>query len=204
MLLDFDYTLVDASVCLFAGLHAGLAAIGVSPPEPAALKRLIGIPLRDQFAMLAPSSSAVYHVFETAYLRARDAHEVDGIVAIKGAAVALRSLTTAHMTTAIISTAARGRIERALERLCLAAYITDGVVAGSHDKASALRTARARFDGLGELVYVADRPDDAEAAATAGTGFIGVCTGAFGPAEFPPRTRTVPSIASVPAALGLG
>jgi len=51
ILLDFDYTLVDASECLFPAMRAGLNAIGSpTPPEDAELRRLIGITLDEQFA----------------------------------------------------------------------------------------------------------------------------------------------------------
>lgn len=192
VLFDFDYTLVDASGCLLPALRTALQAIGVPPPAELVLRRLIGIPLERQFAALAPGRESAFASFRNAYVHARDTLEAAGTKLIPGADDALRSLSANGATIAIVSTGSPGRIIRSIERLRLAPYIDD-VIGGAGDKGDALRRSSLKY-GVDRCIYVGDRPDDGDAAQRAHMAFIGVCTGAFGFAEFGAAEAIVPSV----------
>src|SRR5438045_2191976 len=53
ILFDFDFTLIDASECLFGALREALNSIGAPNPSDEQIKRLIGIPLARQYMILA-------------------------------------------------------------------------------------------------------------------------------------------------------
>jgi len=189
ILLDFDYTLVDASECLFPALRAGLNAIG-SPtlPEDAELRRLIGITLEEQFARLAPEARGPerFAQFKQAYLVERKDKEGDGNKLIPGVRPALERLRNGHFELGVVSTGGPERIKSALRRLGLMPYFgQDGIIGGAADKSEAILAALERFRALpAETIYVGDRPGDRDAARRAGVNFIGVTTGVFGKKDF--------------------
>ena len=198
LLFDYDYTLVDASNCLFAALRAGLQVIGLALPDDQELKKLIGLPLDEQFRTIAPRRDEAFAEFRSAYIRERDATEQDGTVLIDGVHEALRKLREAGIRKGVVSTAATRRILRALTRYGILGEF-DEVVGGAISKPHAITEAISRLGATSNaVVYVGDRPDDALAAERAGVGFIGVCTGAFTPSEFGDELEVVPSVADLP------
>ena len=198
LLFDYDYTLVDASNCLFAALRAGLQVIGLASPDDQALKRLIGLSLEEQFRTLAPQRDEAFEEFRRAYIRERDATEQDGTVLIDGVYEALHKLREAGICNGVVSTAATRRILRALTRYGILEEF-DEVVGGALSKPDAITEAINRLGAASNVtVYVGDRPDDALAAQRAGVGFIGVCTGAFTPSEFGEELEVLPSVADLP------
>ena len=202
ILFDFDYTLVDASVCLFSALRAGLSAAGVTAPGDDTLRPLIGIPLERQFTVLAPGKHHAFGAFRSLYAQTRDSLEAVGTTLIPGAEATLRALKAAGGTMEIVSTGSPARIARALARYGLQSYFDD-LAGGAPDKGVILTGCAARY-GRERCVYVGDRPDDAQAARRAKIAFIGVCTGAFGPADFSAGETVVSSIAELPHALATG
>jgi phosphoglycolate phosphatase-like HAD superfamily hydrolase len=188
ILLDFDYTLVDASECLFPALRAGLKAIGKRRlPEDAELRRLIGLTLEDQFASLAPEREPErFAPFKRAYLIERKGKEAEGTKLIPGVRDALERLRNGHFELGVVSTGGPKRIESALHRLGLMPYLGhDGIIGGAADKSEAILAALERFRvSPAETIYVGDRPEDRDAARRAGVNFIGVKTGVFGNRDF--------------------
>jgi phosphoglycolate phosphatase len=51
---DFDGTLVDSQHRIVSAMQAAFAAEGVGRPEPAAVRRIIGLPLETGIRQLAP------------------------------------------------------------------------------------------------------------------------------------------------------
>lgn len=201
ILLDFDYTLVDASECLFPALRAGLKAIGKPKlPEDAELRRLIGLTLEDQFAGLAPEREPErFAPFKQAYLIERKDKEANGTKLIPGVRHALERLRNGRFELGVVSKGGPKRIESALHRLGLMPYFRqDGIIGGVADKSEAILAALEKFRvSPTETIYVGDRPDDRDAARRAGVNFIGVTTGVFGNRDFGDCV-VLPSVAALP------
>jgi phosphoglycolate phosphatase len=201
VLCDFDYTLVDASACLLGALKKALESIGLTTPDAKQLKALIGIPLEDQFRVLAGlNNEQNFDTFTRTYAAVRDATEGDGTTLLPGVANCLATLRRVGLQVGIVSTGARPRIRRSLERFGLMSYFGEvGVVGGAADKASAIREAmKRRKVNHRSTIYVGDRPDDGEAADRACVSFVAVTTGAFGASDFPEYRSVLPSIGELP------
>lgn len=201
ILFDFDYTLVDASQCLFPALRKGLAAIGIHDEiADKTLRALIGIPLQEQFRKLAPARANDFVAFERAYISERSLRESEGTQVLPGIISALERLKHSGLRLGIVSTGAQGRIRRTLDRLGALSLIgQDAIVGGAADKAQGIQQGFNHFHcGKDETLYVGDRPDDCAAARGAGTRFIGTTTGAFGKNAFPEDCVVLASVAALP------
>lgn len=200
LLFDFDFTLVDASECLFGALRKGLASIGAENPSDSQLRSLIGIPLVKQYQILTGRHDAKeLATFQHIYAKERSALESNGTHLLPGVRSALEDLRTAGYQLGVVSTGASGRIRRTLTRFQLMPYFTEaGIIGDAQNKLEALSKATTLFRMKpGETVYVGDRPEDADAAKNAGLNFIGVTTGAFKDGDFPPGSKVVPSLADL-------
>lgn len=188
VLFDFDFTLVDASECLFAALREGLAAIGASIPSDSQLKSLIGIPLIKQYEVLSGKADlSLFPTFERVYAAERTAREIAGTHLLPGVDSTLQRLSREGYRLGVVSTGAGGRIRRALIRFNLLVHFTEkGIIGGAENKAEALCYALSLFHIEREqTVYVGDRPDDRNAAKDSGVSFVAVATGAFKNWDFP-------------------
>jgi phosphoglycolate phosphatase-like HAD superfamily hydrolase len=68
ILFDFDFTLVDASGCLFAALRAGLREVGSDQPSDEQMRSLVGVSCRInsmRCGVKQTQSSLVYFVRRT-------------------------------------------------------------------------------------------------------------------------------------------
>jgi phosphoglycolate phosphatase len=201
ILFDFDFTLVDASGCLFAAIRAGLTAVRGPAAEDAELKPLIGIPLEDQFKSLTGMfDRQSFERYLRAYRPERDAREVDGTKLVPGAHVALAALKQSGCQLGIVSTGAPERIRRTLTRYGISSISGEaGVFGGFRKKEEGIRRAVAHFRSRAtDAIYVGDRPDDGEVAHAAGVGFIAVSTGAFGRPDFAIEIPVLGSVAELP------
>jgi phosphoglycolate phosphatase len=200
LLFDFDFTLVDASECLFRALRRGLASIGAENPSDSQLRPLIGIPLVKQYQILTGRHDAEeFARFERIYAKERSALESTGTHLLPGVHSALEGLRAAGYQLGVVSTGASGRIRRTLTHLQLMPYFTEaGIIGDAQNKLEALSKATTQFRMKpGETVYVGDRPEDADAAKNAGLNFIGVTTGAFKEGDFPLGSKVVRSLADL-------
>jgi phosphoglycolate phosphatase len=201
ILFDFDYTLFDASACLFPALRKGLQAIGGSDPADSILKRLIGISLHQQFVALTGSQDVkLWEMFESAYVKERAMREADGTHPVPGAIPAIRALKKKGFLLGVVSTGARKRILRALARARALSYFgDDAIIGGADNKGEAICRALAHFHTRRQnAFYVGDRPDDHDASLDAGVSFIGVATGAFSAKDFPDGCIVLSSVAVMP------
>ena len=205
VLFDFDYTLADPSGWVFDALRTGLAAAHLHPPNIAAMKRLIGIPLEAQYTALGGTltDDSTYQRFKTAYVRYRDAHATTATRVMAEVPAALRQLQHAGVTLGIVSTGADTRIRQILAAGQLAAYF-QSISGGWADKAEGIQASlhSLRFSKTCAR-YIGDRPDDAEAAVRTKVGFIAVLTGAFDEHAFPPATEVMRTMAELPQRLAL-
>lgn len=60
-LFDCDGTLVDSQHAIVAAMEAGFVAHGLTPPPPMAVRRVVGLPLVEAVARLAPRLDAPAH-----------------------------------------------------------------------------------------------------------------------------------------------
>jgi|HubBroStandDraft_6_1064221.scaffolds.fasta_scaffold164089_2 phosphoglycolate phosphatase len=201
ILFDFDYTLFDASGCLFPALRAGLRAVGLVSPPDLTLRRLIGIPLHQQFETFCRNRDPrVYEVFQNAYVKERVMREMEGTLPLPGVIPALATLKTRGFHLGVVSTGASKRILRALGRYKALLYFEEqAVIGGADNKTEAIRLAINRFRAKAQdTLYVGDRPEDQAASADAGVPFIGVTTGAFSDKDFPGDCVVLGSVAVLP------
>jgi phosphoglycolate phosphatase len=207
ILFDFDYTLFDASDCLFPALRKGLQAVHKAEPPDGILKALIGISLEQQFAILSGTSDAeLYKRFHDAYKKERELTEETGTHPIPGAIDTIKELKKNRLQLGIVSTGAPNRVLRTLAQYDVLSYFGEaGVVGGAHNKKEAIGHALGHFGiGAQDTIYVGDRPDDGAAALDAGVGFLGVTTGAFTKTDFPKESVVLTSVAVLPRHLGFG
>jgi phosphoglycolate phosphatase len=205
ILFDFDFTLVDASRCLFAALRAGLSAVGSPEPTDEQMRMLIGLPLRDQFSRLrGPVQSSQYQHFRVTYHNVRDSLQFEGTILLAGVSEALDWLARTYLL-GIVSTGNETRIIITLNRFAIDGFFRGGVIAGANNKARAIATACHRLCVPPPYtLYVGDRPEDALAARSACVMFVGVTTGIFQALEFPEHTQVLPSVASLPEFMDSG
>src|SRR3954471_8905069 len=60
-LFDCDGTLVDSQYAIVAAMNAAFLALGLPPPDPAAVRRVVGLPLVRAVALLLPDSVERLH-----------------------------------------------------------------------------------------------------------------------------------------------
>ncbi len=207
ILFDFDYTLIDASECLFAAIRKGLGSVGSANVPDTTLRLLIGIPLHQQFRILVQSNDdEVFGKFKMAYLAERSARETEGTQILPGVVTCLQQLKQEGYFLGIVSTGASARISRTLGHFNAATYFgSNGIIGGAQDKSSGIIDGVRRFhEDKNATVYVGDRPDDLDAAKRAGVSFIAVTTGAFDKKAFPRDCVVLSAVAEIPGFLASG
>jgi phosphoglycolate phosphatase len=205
-LFDFDYTLVDASGCLFAAIRAGLESIGIASVDDSKLKPLIGIPLQEQFRILTGTANqSLFETYYKAYVSKRRIKETSGTVLIPGVDTALAVLKRARFGLGVVSTGSSRRITRTFARLGLAQIFNESAIFGDYqEKSIGIQKARSEFGVSGNrTAYLGDRPGDGDAARDAGVGFIAVTTGAFAKRQFSPEVAVLDSVAQLPSYLDI-
>lgn len=199
ILFDFDFTLVDASGCLFAAIRAGLREVGSHPPSDEQMRSLVGVSLQNQFdALRGQTDQKLFGRFRETYQRVRNELQAQGSILLPGVADALARLSRRY-TLGIVSNGSVTRINDTIRRQGVDHFFKGVIIGGAADKAKAIEAALTRRGATqSSAVYVGDRPDDALVAHRAGVTFIGVATGAFGPHDFEKGTTVFPSVASLP------
>jgi phosphoglycolate phosphatase len=183
VLFDFDFTLGDSADAIVHCSRAAFVDMGLTPADPRAIRRTIGLTLQDSFGVLtgdeAPEPADEY---TRRYVAHADRVMTAMTTVYEPAATVLAMMRARGVGTAIVSTKYRYRIESILEHVGLAGAVD--VIVGGEDVTrhkpdpEGLQRALA---GLGldsaQAVYVGDHPVDGHAAARAGVRFVRVLTG---------------------------
>ena len=188
MLFDFDFTLADSSEGVVACVNHSLARMGLPAAPADAIRRTIGLDLTTVVGILAGEEwKPRAQEFLDLFLSKADEVMVANTVFLPGAARLLRTLHGAGYRLGIVSTKYRHRVEEALERDGLRAFVE--VVVGSDDVPrpkpapdGLLRATRLLGIPIGDCVFVGDSEVDAKAAQAVGMGFVAVLSGTT-PAE---------------------
>ena len=200
VLFDFDFTLADSSAGVVVCMNHALARLGLPPAPADAIRRTIGLDLATALGILAGEEwRPREEEFLEHFMRKADEVIVPNTFFLPGAARVLRTLHDAGYPVGVVSTKHRHRVEEALERDGLGAFVE--VVVGSDDVPrpkpapdGLLRAASSLGIPTGDCVFVGDSEVDAMAARAAGMGFVAVLSG----------TTTAEMFARYPARAVLG
>ena len=216
VLFDFDFTLGDSADAIVHCSRAAFADMGLQPAEPSAIRRTIGLTLQESFRVLVGGAEAPPDDSQSAaeeYTRRYVAHAdvvMTAMTSVYPPAVSVLAVMRARgLSTAIVSTKYRYRIESILEHAGLSGAVD--VIVGGEDvtrhKPDPEGLQRA-LDGLGieggHALYVGDHPVDGHAAARAGVRFVRVLTGedfGDGPWAGIEPLATVKDVGALPAVL---
>jgi phosphoglycolate phosphatase-like HAD superfamily hydrolase len=199
VLFDFDFTLTDPTPWLIPAWTEALGSVGLEPPDPAVLRKVIGHPLRRQFRLLVGDGvcGPLFGEFERVYVDCRTRFAPERTVLLPDVERTLGALRAGGRRLGIVSTGTGSRIEAVLRRF----GIRDDfgiVVAGAADKAAGIGEAIAALRTTpSHTAYVGDHPMDCAAAAQAGTAFFAVLTGAHTASDFPAGTTAIQSLAEL-------
>ena len=183
MLFDFDFTLADSSEGVVVCMNHSLARLGLPPAPADAIRRTIGLDLATALGILAGEEwRPRAEEFLEHFIRKADEVIVPSTFFLPGAARVLRTLHDAGYPLGVVSTKHRHRVEEALERDGLGAFVE--VVVGSDDVPrpkpapdGLLRAASSLGIPTCDCVFVGDSEVDAMAARAAGMGFVAVLSG---------------------------
>ena len=184
ILFDFDYTLADSSAAIEACFQAGLRGIGLSPGDPEAIRRTIGLSLPDSLAQVAGERHrARADEFRKHWRALSDRIMVDQTRLFDHVPEALSGLAALEVRLGIVSTKWRNRIEDVLRRDGLLTHfdvIVGGDDVGDHKPSpEGLLAALARLEVCKEeALYVGDSVTDALTARRAEVDFVAVLSGA--------------------------
>lgn len=190
VLFDFDYTLADSSTGVVVCMNHALSRLGLPPAPEDAIRRTIGLDLITVLGVLAGEEwKPRGEEFLGHFTRKADEVMVASTVFLPGAPRVLETLHGAGYRLGVVSTKYRRRVEEALERDGLLAFVD--VVVGSDDVPrpkpapdGLLRAAGALGLATADCVFVGDSEVDARAARDAGMGFVAVLTGTTPPETF--------------------
>ncbi|WP_186200487.1 HAD family hydrolase [Burkholderia gladioli] len=192
-LFDFDLTLADSSDAICFCATAALGDMGQAVPPRERIEDSIGLTLEQTFAFLTGNQDAALAASYRSRFVAHADRVMVGMTRFYPDAVALLAeLHARRIPVAIVSTKYRYRIEQILRHLDLAQLVT--VIVGHEDvgrhKPDPEGLLKA-LDLLGvkadEAIYVGDHTADQQAAAAAGTRFVGAVTGKISSAQWRER-----------------
>lgn len=182
-LFDFDYTLADSEKGIVMCFRHVLDTHGIENITDDAIKRTIGLTLKDAFRILADSDDEdLLDNYEKEYIIKADEVMVANTTLYNETIPMLRRLKEAGHKVGIISTKYRYRIEDTLK-----VYEVRGLVdliVGREDVQEAkpspegiLKAMEYFKSGCSEVLYVGDSYIDAQAGKNAEVDFAGVTTG---------------------------
>ncbi len=188
VLFDFDFTLADSSGAVVVCMNHALSCLGLPPAPENAIRRTIGLDLVTALGSLAGEEwKPRGREFLGHFTSKADEVMVAGTVFLPGARRVLRRLHGAGYRLGVVSTKYRHRVEEALERDGLQAFVE--VVVGSDDVPrpkpapdGLIKAAGALGIATADCVFVGDSEVDAKAARDADMCFVAVLTGTT-PAE---------------------
>ena len=183
VLFDFDFTLADSSEGIVVCMNHALARLGLPPAPADAIRRTIGLDLHTALGILAGEEwRSREEEFLEHFIRRADEVMVASTVFLPGAPRVLRTLHEAGYRVGVVTTKYRHRVEDALERDGLRAFVE--VIVGADDVPrpkpapdGLLRAVGSLGIPAGDCVFVGDSEVDARAARAAGMGFVAVLSG---------------------------
>ena len=190
VLFDFDFTLADSSEGIVVCMNHALARLGLPPAPADAIRRTIGLDLHTALGILAGEEwRSREEEFLEHFIRRADEVMVASTVFLPGAARVLRTLHEAGYRVGVVTTKYRHRVEDALERDGLRAFVE--VIVGADDVPrpkpapdGLLRAASSLGIPAGDCVFVGDSEVDASAAQAVGMAFVAVLSGTTTEEEF--------------------
>ena len=190
VLFDFDFTLADSSEGIVVCMNHALARLGLPPAPADAIRRTIGLDLHTALANLAGEEwRSREEEFLEHFIRKADEVMVASTVFLPGAARVLRTLHEAGYRVGVVTTKYRHRVEDALERDGLRAFVE--VIVGADDVPrpkpapdGLLRAVNSLGISTDDCVFVGDSEVDASAAQAVGMAFVAVLSGTTTEEEF--------------------
>lgn len=181
VLFDLDGTLIDASEAILASFSTAFRQQGLPEPRQVDVLRMVGYPLREAFAALAPEPLASTLV--EAYRRDFRDRSRSGTRLLPGAAPLLRRLAN-DVPVGIVSARSRRGILDLLDHLELADLVAvvvavDDVLRSKPDPEPVLAALSSLGLGGSGVAMVGDTPLDMAAAKAAGVLAVGVATGIY-------------------------
>jgi len=210
VLFDFDFTLGDSAEAIVHCSRAAFVDMGLTPADARAIRRTIGLTLQESFRVLTGELGVdPAEEYTRRYVGHAD-RVMTAMTTVYGpAAAVLATMRVRGVSTAIVSTKYRYRIESILAHAGLNGAVD--VIVGGEDVTRHKPDPEGLHRALGDLgvdsaqaLYVGDHPVDGHAAARAGVRFVRVLTGEdFGdePWSGIRPLATVTDVGEVPAVL---
>ena len=191
VVFDVDGTLVDSQHMIFAAMAETYRAVGLPPPELAAVRRIVGLSLVEAMASLLPEAGAERHQglaehYKVAFatLRRRGAHQEP---LFPGADDAVRRLAAGGYLLGVATGKSRRGLLATLERFALHTHfhtLQTSDDAPSKPHPAMLERAMAETGAApARTVLVGDTSFDMEMAANARVAAIGVAWGNHSPED---------------------
>ncbi len=192
-LFDFDLTLADSRDAIVCCAQGALTDMGLPVPPRERIEASIGLNLVRTFTFLTGSDDADQAAtYATRFVAHADRVMVPMTRLYPEAISLLFTLHVQQVPVAIVSTKFRYRIEQILAHTHLAQYVS--VIVGGEDVTHHKPHPEGLLKALdllgvapGEATYVGDHDADAQAAAAAGTRFVGAVTGEISAAQWRER-----------------
>ena len=208
---DCDGTLVDSQHTIAAAVSAAFASVGLPPPGPEQSRRVIGLPLADALAALAPADSGIDPArlterYREAFFSLRNRSDFEEPL-FPGIEAALTTLEAAGYLLGIATGKSRRGLERTLERhALLGRFMTLQTSDGGPGKPHPFMLERAIAEAGVEAaacVMIGDTTFDVLMARAAGAKAVGVGWGYHPAAELAAAgaDRIVAAAAELPAAI---
>lgn len=188
LFFDFDYTLGDATEAIVAGFVYGLYSMGYPLPEREAIRRTVGLVLRDAFTELTGEASPEKREeFAEHYHLCSVPMQPKAAVLCQGAEELLRDMKAQGAKLAVVSSKPTPVLKAVLEEKgvldCFAEVVgADRVRRAKPDPEGILATAEKLGLKREEILYCGDTVIDAEAGMRAGVDLCPVLNGTT-PAE---------------------
>ena len=183
VLFDFDYTLGDSTKGIVLSANAALQRMGLEAQSEEAIRRTVGLSLRDTYrALTGDENPQAADSFAAFFREKADQVMAESAVLYPSVPPLLKALRAQGIRTGVVTTKFRYRILQILGKYGL----TDSVdcIIGAED----VREGKPSPEGIllamerlgmrkEEILYVGDSAVDAAAAERAGVAFAGVLTG---------------------------
>jgi phosphoglycolate phosphatase len=179
ILFDFDGTLIDASEVIIHSCNHALQLAGLPPRSAAELRAMIGIPLRDVFAEIAPSfpTDEILATYRAEFWK----HSRSGTRLLPGVGELLPVLAARYKLAIVTSRSSRGAWD-ILEHFALDSLFE--VLVGVDDVRNPKPHPEPVLSALSRIgvdpacaILLGDTVQDMQAAVAAEAGAVGVATG---------------------------
>jgi len=189
-IFDFDYTLCDATVGIFECVNYALGRLGVKAVRCEAVKKTVGMTLKDMlFALTGVSDEESGDRFFEYFMEKADEIMTENTVLLPDSIAVLSQLKEKGCSTAIVTTKVRYRVEEVLCKYGIA-YLVDYIV-GYEDVAEPKPSPEGLLKAINyfgcdksSVLFIGDSLIDANTANNAGVDFAAVLTGTTTKQEF--------------------